>query len=61
MQASVSDVIAAKMDSGELDGKSPLLGLDRVQEFRSPGDIPGSRSVFVQGVLQLVENLLLSS
>ena len=37
IQASVADVIVSKMNDGELDaGKTPLLGLDRVQEFRSP-------------------------
>lgn len=43
IQASVVDVIAARMNDGELDAATPLLGLDRVQEFRSPADLPGSR------------------
>ena len=44
VQASVADVIAARIDDGELDAAAtPLLGLDRVQEFRSPLDLPGYR------------------
>ena len=44
VQASVADVLAARMEDGELDAAAtPLLGLDRVQEFRSSLDLPGYR------------------
>ena len=42
IQASVVDVIAARMDDEELNAKTPLLGIDRVQEFRSPVDLSGA-------------------
>ena len=43
IQASVVDVIAARMNDEELGAATPLLGLDRVQEFRSPADLSGYR------------------